>query len=207
MMCGIAAGLGICVVPIMLSEIAPPHIRGSVGVMHQIAVVFGILCTQAVGMNYAVPREWRHVLSFSSAIAVVHILVGFFMEDSPVWYKGRGKREKAVQVTKRLWSGEPMITDVENMPFNDNVGIGEHEEEEIETPQKAESVLDVIMTMEYRKPLSIVSLIMIAQQVSGQSSFNDMLYHSQSCQVSMLSCIIRQEFFRQSCRIPQIGFL
>lgn len=28
---GLAAGLGICVVPIYLSEIAPPKIKGSVG--------------------------------------------------------------------------------------------------------------------------------------------------------------------------------
>lgn len=153
----------------MLAEIAPPHIRGRVGVLNQVGIVVGILLTQGVGMNYALPREWRHVLSFSASLGVIQLLVGFLMEDSPVWYKCRGKNEEAVRIAKRLWKEEPIATDIENLSLNADEFVNAQETEMmIEPLQSAESVVDVIMTMEYRKPLGIVALIMIAQQLSGQ---------------------------------------
>jgi len=176
MICGVAAGLGICAVPIVLAEIAPPHIRGRVGVLNQVGIVIGILFTQAVGMNYAIPREWRHVLSFSASLGVVQLVVGFFMVDTPVWYKSRGKSEEAVRVAQRLWKEEPVVTDIEDMPLNEEARLDTTEAGlMIEPLQKTESVVDVIMTMEYRKPLSIVALIMIAQQISG---INAIMYYS-----------------------------
>jgi MFS family permease len=170
MVCGMAAGLGICAVPIMLAEIAPPHIRGRVGVLNQVGIVFGILSTQAVGMNYAAPREWRHVLSASASLGVIQLVLGFFTVDSPVWYKIRGKTEEAVRVAKRLWKDEPVVTDIEDLPLAEDATLDAREAGHIIQPlQNSESVVDVIMTMEYRKPLSIVALVMIAQQISGRS--------------------------------------
>jgi len=176
MICGVGAGLATCTVPIMLAEISPPHIRGQVGVLNQVGIVIGILFTQGVGMNYAAPRQWRHVLSFSSSLAVVQLVVGFFMVDSPVWFKYRGKTEEAVRVAKRLWVEEPVVTDVEDMPLNEEARIDTQEAGLMnESLQKSESVVDVIMTMEYRRPLSIVALVMIAQQISG---INAIMYYS-----------------------------
>lgn len=152
----------------MLAEISPPHIRGRVGVLNQLAIVFGILATQAVGMNYALPREWRNVLSASSSLGLVQVLLSFVMVDSPVWYKGRGKTEDALRVAKKLWKGEPVAVDIEESLEGDSIMVAEEEGLIVESLQKSESVVDVLMTMEYRRPLGIVALIMIAQQISGK---------------------------------------
>ena len=68
---GIGAGIGLCVGPIFISEIAPPKIRGSVGrlliepryndhtdneyvgVLTQFAIVIGLMITQALVANGA----------------------------------------------------------------------------------------------------------------------------------------------------------
>jgi len=178
-MCGIGAGIGICVVPVMLSEISPPAIRGSIGVLNQLAIVMGILSTQALGMNYAVPGKWRHVLSVSSGISVVHMITRFrLMVESPVYLKFHGKKEEAAIVAGKIWTDAPELGDIRDPLLDDPDQLAAAQEagEPIEMlNQKAESVMDVIMTMEYRPPLMVVSLIMIAQQISG---INAVLYYS-----------------------------
>lgn len=41
------------------SEIAPPTIRGSIGVLNQLAIVFGIFGAQALGLALGQSGDWR----------------------------------------------------------------------------------------------------------------------------------------------------
>ncbi|KAG8831585.1 hypothetical protein FRC17_002901 [Serendipita sp. 399] len=67
---GLAAGLALCVAPAFLSEIAPSKVRDAVGVLNQLAVVFGILFTQFLGFAFAKPGSWRinAVMYYSTGI-------------------------------------------------------------------------------------------------------------------------------------------
>ena len=152
----------------MLAEIAPVRIRGSVGVLNQVAIVFGILSTQAVGMNFNEPGLWRIVLTSATVIALVHMLLGWVMIESPLFLQSRGKSEQASRAAARIWK-EGLVEDNARDPLlNDDTAVPDLEAAASSTTSKAESVIDVITNMAYRKPLITVVLVMISQQISGK---------------------------------------
>ena len=120
---GVSAGLGLCVGPIYISEIAPSKIKGSVGelvrgivcannvlilfvgVLTQFAIVIGIMITQAMGLRLATPRTWRIVLLISSGLALAQLLVGPFIVESPVWLNRHGLLRDKDASARRLWQG------------------------------------------------------------------------------------------------------
>ena len=103
---GIGAGIGVCVGPVYIGEIAPQAIKGSTGVLFQLSVVFGILSTQALGMALATPTRWRLVLLSSAILSVLQMLVSTGIAESPAWLAGNGKAQDARAVRSTLWDGE-----------------------------------------------------------------------------------------------------
>lgn len=49
------------VVPLYISEISPPHLRGSLGAMNQLLVVFGIFLVNALGLPIGMFTDVVHV--------------------------------------------------------------------------------------------------------------------------------------------------
>lgn len=103
---GIGAGLGLCVGPIFLAEIAPTKIQGAVGVLTQFAIVVGIMITQAMGLQLADPHEWRIVLFFSAALSVVQLLLSPAFVESPSWLHRNGLLQEKAAATRKLWAVE-----------------------------------------------------------------------------------------------------
>ena len=77
-----------------LSEIAPPSLKGSFGLLTQLFVVFGMLLAQSISFPWAKPMLWRYVLLVSLGMGVIQ-LVGSFFVDSTVKAerKSRGDEE------------------------------------------------------------------------------------------------------------------
>ncbi|KAI5983866.1 general substrate transporter [Pisolithus albus] len=101
---GLAAGIGICVGPIYLAEIAHPNIRGNIGVGTQLAIVIGIMVTQAMGFGLATPKHWRLVLFISAALSITQFLMSHIITESPVYLKRIGLPEQQKCALQRLWS-------------------------------------------------------------------------------------------------------
>ena len=100
---GVGSGVGLCVVPIFLAEIAPPKISGNVGVLTQLSTVIGIMVTQALGLRFATPTEWRTVFFFSFALCTIQFIFGAFIVESPIWLSNRGRQDEKETVSARLW--------------------------------------------------------------------------------------------------------
>ncbi|KAH9857800.1 general substrate transporter [Lenzites betulinus] len=180
---GVASGLGLCVGPIFISEIAPVKIKGAVGVLTQFAIVIGIMITQSMGLQLATPLTWRLVLLFSCALSLTQLLVGPIIVESPVWLNRHGLLRDKAASARRLWKGghaihspdesnedieDPLLgTDAENNALNPNHRADEHE--------AAVTVPQVLLRPEFRKPLAIVCFSMLCQQLSG---VNAVLYYS-----------------------------
>ena len=107
--------------PVYLAEIAPPKISGSLGmlihlsvyclysslckgVLTQLGIVFGIMITQALGLRFATPTQWRLVLFISCALSVAQFLVSPLMLESPAWLGGHGHADAKQRVTQRIWT-------------------------------------------------------------------------------------------------------
>ncbi|KAI9509950.1 general substrate transporter [Russula earlei] len=171
---GCGAGIGLCVGPVFLAEIAPSNIRGSVGVLTQLAIVLGIMITQVLGLRMATPTLWRLVLLFSSAASVVQICLGRFIVETPVWLKQYGKSEDSL-VARRFLFQEPDSSDSVEDPLLDEIPQGSQRELDDRRGPTTAFISDLLKNAEFHRPLVVVSSVMIAQQISG---INAILYYS-----------------------------
>ncbi|KAF8479259.1 general substrate transporter [Russula ochroleuca] len=171
---GCGAGIGLCTGPVFLAEIAPSNIRGSVGVLTQLAIVLGIMITQMLGLRMATPTLWRFVLLFSSAASVVQLCLSRFIVETPVWLKQHGKPEDSRLVQSSLFQEPDFSNSVEDPLLDETLQGSQHQLDDHREPTSPSS-LDLLMSFELRRPLVVVSSAMISQQVSG---INAILYYS-----------------------------
>lgn len=169
---GVGSGIGLCVGPIYLAEIAPSKISGNVGVLTQLGIVLGIFFTNAIGLRFATPTQWRSVLFVSAAASVAQFLLSSLMVESPAWLGAKGQVEPKKAVSRRLWGAVPPATPAAatvHDPLLDELEA--HRDENF----TAYTVPQVLSAPELRKPVAIVCFAMLSQQLSG---INAVLYYS-----------------------------
>ncbi|PWN51543.1 general substrate transporter [Violaceomyces palustris] len=115
---GLASGVGVVIVPIYLSELAPTSMRGSIGVLNQLSIVLGIFTAQALGASRLgeSPTEWRWVPTVAFLLAMVQLVVSFWSSvavESPRWLeegegKAKGSTNEARRIRSLLWSREEL---------------------------------------------------------------------------------------------------
>ncbi|KAJ6618290.1 general substrate transporter [Mycena sp. CBHHK59/15] len=181
---GVGSGIGLCVGPIYLSEIAPSKISGNVGVLTQLGIVLGIMITQAIGLRFATPTQWRSVLFFSSACSVAQFFLSSLMVESPAWLAGKGLVEPKKVVARKLWGQSfcctcsrltlSLATDALEDPLLDELEA--HRDDSVRVT--ALTVPQVLLARELRKPLAIVCFAMLSQQFSVLYYSNDILSKS-----------------------------
>ncbi|KAI6036783.1 general substrate transporter, partial [Pisolithus microcarpus] len=170
---GLAAGIGICVGPIYLAEIAHPNIRGNIGVGTQLAIVIGIMVTQAMGFGLATPKHWRLVLFISAALSIIQFLMSHIITESPVYLKRIGLSEQQKCALQRLWS-DYIHRDSEE--FVEQPLIGNEERPSPGMGDRTTVTLpQLFRTPELRRALLIAVFAMTSQQLSG---INAVLYYS-----------------------------
>ena len=85
---GIAVGVSSVTAPIYISEITTPKNRGTLGVLYQFSLVFGILI--AYFSNYLLTgfdgsNDWRWMLGVEAIPALLYLLMTLYIPDSPRW--------------------------------------------------------------------------------------------------------------------------
>jgi hypothetical protein len=93
-------------VPQYLSRSFPNH---WLGILTQLSVVFGILITQAIGINCATSTSWRFVLVASSGVGIGQLLFSPFIVESPVWLHRQQFIEIFNSTTRKLWGKTPHV--------------------------------------------------------------------------------------------------
>ncbi|XP_055988706.1 solute carrier family 2, facilitated glucose transporter member 6 isoform X2 [Sorex fumeus] len=88
---GFAGGLTAACIPVYVSEIAPPGIRGALGATPQLMAVFGSLLLYALGL--LLPWRWLAVAGEGPVLLMVLLLS--FMPNSPRFLLTRGRDEEA----------------------------------------------------------------------------------------------------------------
>lgn len=100
---GVAIGIASFMVPMYISEMAPPRFRGAMTSLNQLALVTGILLAYLVDYLFTASANWRAMFGFG-VIPSALLLVGmFFMPSSPRWliFKGRVDEARSVLVKIR----------------------------------------------------------------------------------------------------------
>ncbi|XP_059360049.1 solute carrier family 2, facilitated glucose transporter member 6-like [Carassius carassius] len=90
---GIAGGITAGSIPVYVSEISHPSVRGALGSCPQITAVFGSLALYAFGLVL----PWRWLAVAGEIPVVIMMLLLCFMPTSPRYHIMKGNRERAVK--------------------------------------------------------------------------------------------------------------
>ena len=101
-------GVGLCSIasPMYIAEVAPPRMRGGLGLMYQLAIVVGSIIAPLVAWLLA--RELPDTISwrwmFASEMVAVVLFATFlvFVPPSPRWLAEKGRYEEAAAVLRRV---------------------------------------------------------------------------------------------------------
>lgn len=180
---GIGAGAATVVVPIYVSEISPPEKRGFWGSATQIMTNVGILLTQALGLGLSKGWLWRLILAVGGVLAgIMAIGLGIGGAESPKWLAEHGRGDEAKRVLRRIrGEGVDLTKEVEGWGAEASRMGREDEAETLlggdriteRSPARDREILGpwgVLKDPETRRAVFAVCMIMLAQQLTGQSS-------------------------------------
>ncbi|XP_026634129.1 solute carrier family 2, facilitated glucose transporter member 6 isoform X2 [Microtus ochrogaster] len=111
---GFAGGLTAACIPVYVSEIAPPGVRGALGATPQLMSVFGSLSLYALGLLL----PWRWLAVAGEGPVLVMILLLSFMPNSPRFLLSKGRDEEALQALTWLRADSEVHWEFEQIQDN-----------------------------------------------------------------------------------------
>jgi len=183
---GLAAGASTVIVPLYISEIAPPAERGLFGVMTQVSINIGILTSQTLGYFLSHGSAWRYILGLGVCLGGVHALGSLVITESPAWLASNGHVAQAKLTLQRIrGKGFDIKAEIETWDEDGPDAAGEPNEEDRlldqtdgtateipATSSKARHLgfIEVVRDPQYRPAIVAVVGIMCAQQFCGINS-------------------------------------
>ncbi|KAK4224687.1 actin-domain-containing protein [Podospora fimiseda] len=189
---GTGAGASTVIVPLYISEVAPPTQRGFFGAFTQISINVGILITQTLGFFLSHDSAWRLILGTGIVIAVAQALGLVLIPESPSWTaSAKGDIALARRVLQRIrgkgsnideevdgWgqgSGKPPSEEERLLAQEDSTsteasGPGLLSPSAVHSPRAHLGFLQVIQDPITRPAIIAVVGIMFAQQLCGINS-------------------------------------
>jgi len=155
---GVGVGFANQSIPVYLSEMAPPKLRGALNIGFQLAITIGILAANLInyGTNHIKAGwGWRLSLALAAVPAVMMIIGTIFLPDTPNSILERGDSEKAKQMLRKIRG-----TDNIDSEFQDLVDASN-------TSKMVENPWRNIMLPRYRPQLVICILVPFFQQFTG----------------------------------------
>jgi len=127
---GLGAGASVVVVPIFISETAPPAQKGFFGAFTQVMINVGILIAQVLGFFLSKGSLWRIILAAAAAIGLIQT-IGLVLggSESPKWMAEHGKPSIAKRTLRKL-RGESIDIEEEVKGWGTNEDEGDAEDEE-----------------------------------------------------------------------------
>lgn len=102
---GFGIGLAVTLVPVYISETAPPEIRGTLNTLPQFTGSAGMFLSYCMvfGMSLMDSPSWRLMLGVLSLPSLIYfVLTIFYLPESPRWLVSKGRMLEAKQVLQRL---------------------------------------------------------------------------------------------------------
>lgn len=102
---GFGIGLIVTLVPVYISETAPPEIRGMLNTLPQFTGSSGMFLAYCMvfGMSLMESPSWRLMLGVLSIPSLIYfVLAVFFLPESPRWLVSKGRMKEARRVLQRL---------------------------------------------------------------------------------------------------------
>ncbi|KAL1491537.1 hypothetical protein ABEB36_012119 [Hypothenemus hampei] len=168
---GLSAGLITTIMPMYLVELAPPKLKGAVGVLCPLGVTLGILIGQILSMNKILGNEdyWPYCLALPATLQAICALIIPVLPESPKYlFVIKKNPPLAIKQLKRVRnSNEESLTDeIEILRLEDQENIRLGDTWNIKKVLKSKSLL---------LPILLVCSLQAGQQLSG---VNAVFYYS-----------------------------
>ncbi|MQA88200.1 MAG: sugar porter family MFS transporter [Streptosporangiales bacterium] len=98
---GLAVGAASVIVPVYLSEIAPPRSRGMLSGLNQLMISTGILVAYLVNLGLAPFGAWRWMFGLAAVPAILLVIGAYIQPESPRWLVKKGREAEAREVLSR----------------------------------------------------------------------------------------------------------
>lgn len=181
---GLGSGASTVIVPLYISEIAPPAERGFFGAFTQISCNTGILVAQVLGYFLSHGAAWRWILGISGLIAAGQAVLTFLIPESPAWTATvKGDVTKGRSILQRIRGPKFDIDDEvalwgvgagKTSTAGEEQGLLAPPDSTAAAPNKEEvrhiGVMQALMDPLYRPAMIVVMGIMFAQQLCGINS-------------------------------------
>jgi sugar porter (SP) family MFS transporter len=99
---GLGAGASTVIVPIYISEVAPPKEKGLFGALTQVTCNTGILITQTLGYYFSKGSLWRIILAVGAGLGLIQFFGLIFVPESPAWLAAHKNPQKALRTLQRI---------------------------------------------------------------------------------------------------------
>jgi sugar porter (SP) family MFS transporter len=157
---GLAVGSASMAVPLYISEVAPPRVRGALVSFNQLALTMGILIAFLVDYALSSSAAWRLMFGLA-AIPAVLLFIGMLTQaESPVWLVTHGRMEEARRVLVRVRSKDHDV---------------DGEIAEISALRERTSSYRELLRPDVRKVVVIGVLLAVFQQITG---INTVIYYA-----------------------------
>jgi sugar porter (SP) family MFS transporter len=122
---GLAVGCSTGVAPVLLAELAPPSVRGSIVGMHQLALTLGIAFSGVGGglVVANVPGGWRLVQAWIAVPALMQLVFSKRIPESPQWLASRGMAPAAKAILINL-RGDVSAAELDSLGNSSSSGRG-----------------------------------------------------------------------------------
>lgn len=95
---GLAVGTVSVLVPVYLSELAPPHLRGRLAGLNQLMISSGILLAYLVSLGLGGLGAWRWMFGLAAVPSILFLVGVYFQPESPRWLIRKGREAEARRV-------------------------------------------------------------------------------------------------------------
>lgn len=174
---GLAAGSATVVVPLFISEVAPPENRGLFGALTQIFTCSGIVTTQLLGYFLSHGQMWRVILAVAGIVGGIQFLGLLFSSESPKWQADHGMFHQAKINLQRIRGADADISE-ETSSWTANEAEPEEQGLLSQPPATTTShkephnmgIFQVFSDRKTRPAVFAVIMVMTAQQLCGINS-------------------------------------
>ena len=185
---GLGAGAALVIVPIYISEIAPPSKKGFFGAFTQVATNVGIFSAQLLGLFLSRGQLWRIILAVGGFFGLLQLGGLSLAVESPKWVAEHGQASQAKKDLRKIRGSEYDVTSevngwhLETSDEREEEGTALLQGEDVNTVQNEQprkrdvakketlGIFQVILHPQYHRAIFAVMMVMIAQQFCGINS-------------------------------------
>jgi sugar porter (SP) family MFS transporter len=157
---GLGVGSASVTVPLYIGEIAPPHVRGALVSMNQLAITLGILVSQLIAYFLTTTGQWRTMVALALIPSAVLGLGMLRQPESPAWLVEQEREDEARQILSR----------VRERPEHVDAEVNE-----IQTVARQREGVHALFGPAVRPALIIGVALAIIQQITG---INTVIYYA-----------------------------